>query len=166
MSETARERTMARLESLMRKTALVGTGVLLSSCRPFVHVVDPPPPPPPECCENPDQFMVRGCIRSEAVWENVGGKLLLRLSLDARYPGTLGFEGLNQSDVNLSGVLLSELTPAAKAVVLVLVPAGEGTSATVELPVTCDDKRIPFKLSLDLSEAAAEKRSVPVTQVK
>ncbi|HXN47789.1 MAG TPA: hypothetical protein VN893_14175 [Bryobacteraceae bacterium] len=166
MSETARERTMARLESLMRKTALVGTGVLLSSCRPFVHVVDPPPPPPPECCENPDQFMVHGCVRSEAVWENVGGKLLLRLSLDAGYRGIVGFEGLNQSDIKVSGMVLGELTPGAKAVVLVLVPAGEGTSATVELPVTCNDKKVPFKLSLDLTGGAAEKRSVPVTQVK
>ena len=171
-ARTVRERTLAHLESLMRAaTTTVGTGILLASGahaqqpdRPMV--VDPPPPPPPECCEHPDQFLLRGCIRADAVWAKADGQWILRLTLRTQDRGTASFKGLAKADIKLSGMTIKELQTQPKQVALVLAPAGDGKLPNLEFPVTCNSKKVPLKLSLDLKEGAAERRSVPVKVVK
>jgi hypothetical protein len=49
---------------------------------------------------------------------------------------------------------------------LVLAPVGDEKSPSLELPVTCNGKKVPLKLSLDLSEPRTETRTIPVKQIK
>jgi len=135
---TVRERTIAHLDNLMRAAVtMVGTGALLASgaqdrqSRPVV--VDPPPPPPPECCEHPDQFLVRGCTWAVAVWAKVDGQWVLRLSLHVRNLGPVGFVGLGKTDIKLSGITLKELHTMPYQVDLVLAPVGDEKSPSLEL---------------------------------
>src|SRR6202142_2118545 len=99
---SARERTLAHLEGLMRAaTAMVGTGLLVASSaraqdRP--QVVDPPPPPPPECCENPDQIFVRGCIDRTANWHKSEGHWILTFRLGTWSPRIVSFEEIEKAD--------------------------------------------------------------------
>ncbi len=163
---TVRERTLTHLDALMRATTtMLGTGVLLASGaqdknRPLV--VDPPPPPPPECCEHPDQFLVRGCIRVAGAWEKADRQWVLHVVLDAAARTPVGFEGLAKSDLKLSGIALKKLQAKPKQVDVVLAPVGDEKSPSLQLPVTCKGKKLPLKLALDLSGPKAEDRSIPV----
>ena len=130
-TRTARERTLAHLEKLMRAAAVaVGTGVMLA-CRHLVvdppppPPVDPPPPPPQECCESPDQFLLRGCIRANGAWANVNGQWTVRLTLDARDGGPVNFDLLGKADLTLSGITLTELETHPNRLALVLMTLGD-----------------------------------------
>jgi hypothetical protein len=70
---TARERTLAHLEGLIRTAATVGTGLALAHGtlaqeRPPRVFVDYPPPPMACSCEKPEEFLIRGCISSQTKW--------------------------------------------------------------------------------------------------
>ena len=173
-ARTARERTLAHLERLMRvAVTTVGTGAMLA-CRHLVvdpppppppPPVDPPPPPPQECCENPDQFLIRGCIEANGVWAKVDGQWTLHLTLYARYGGPVSFDNFGKPDLTLSDIALKELETKPNQLTIVLVPVGDELP-NLQLSVTCNRKKVPLKLSLDINEGPSEGRSVPVRLVK
>ena len=165
----ARERTLAHLEKLMRTATAAGASLALvcnaqtKGQRP--PVVCDPLPAPVGCCENPEQFLVRGCLDHQTQWHKVGEAWVLRLSLRAAHrpvKGAISFDALKKGAVRVHGALLREFVKEPQKVTLALVPVRNAKQVEVELSVWCDNKAIPLKLTLDLSEPPQESRSVPV----
>jgi hypothetical protein len=165
-----RERTISHLEKLMRTATAAGAGLALV-CNAQTKgqkppVVCDPLPPPVGCCENPDQFLVRGCLDHQTQWHKVGGAWVLRLSLWAIHrpvKGVISFDALKKGSVRVQGAILRDFIKESQKVTLELAPVRNPKQVEVELSVQCDQKTIPLKLTLDLSEPPQENRSVPVT---
>ncbi len=166
---TARERTLSHLDNLMRAAAaMAGTGVLLASGvqdKPRRPPYDSPPPPGSECCDVLSDFLF-SCVLAHAAWTKTEGQWTLRLGLYVRVPSPVSFDGLSKSDIKLSGATLKELKAVSRQLDLLLEPAEDEKSPKLQFPVTCRQKKVPLKLSLDLSQPRAENRPIPVKLIK
>jgi hypothetical protein len=131
--------------------------------RPIVP--DPPPPPPPDCCVHPDQLLIQACVKVTAVWARVEQQWILRLTLISEN-SPVTFDGLTKADIRLSGITLKELDTQRTRIAMVLAPVGAEKSPNLEFQVTCFGRKVPLKLSLDLSEGRSAGRNIPVRQVK
>jgi hypothetical protein len=160
------------MENLMRTATTVGAGIVLAcgakaqvARRP--QVCDPPPPPPPACCENPDLFLLRGCVNQQTRWVKSDGRWSLTLSLWVRgYPAAISFAELKREEIKVSGASLKDLKTEPRKLVFTLAPVVDEKQTNMEFPVHCNNKKIPLKLVLDLSGPPAENGSVPVKLVR
>ncbi len=176
-TRTARERTLAHLDDLMRAAVTtVGAGVLLASsaqAQPPPNVVDPAPPPPPWRsvdpawrCMDPDELLAKGCVAAYAAWAKIDDRWNIRLDVFAADSKSTSFSGVVRTDLTVSGMTLRELRTKDSGLVLMLAPKENETSVSVQFPPKCSAKKVALKLSLDLKEKPAEGRSIPVKQVK
>jgi len=170
---TARERTVAHMENLLRTATTVGAGIVLA-CGARAQGQRPPQPcdpmpPPVRCCEDPDQFLLRWCLDHQTRWVKSGEGWTLELSLWVHARGgqdRISFAELKREEIKVSGASVKEMKKGPQKLGFVLAPVVGEKQVNMELAVQCNEKRIPLKLALDLSKPPAENRSVPVKQVK
>jgi hypothetical protein len=169
-ASTARERTLAHLENLMHTATTVGAGIVLA-CSARAQGQRPPQvcdplPPPVGCCENPEQFLLRGCLDHQTRWLKSGAVWTLELGLWLHVmPGRdrISFEVLRRDEIRVAGAVIKDLRKETYKVELVFAPVAGRKQINVELAVQCNGKRIPLKLNLDLSKPPEMNRSVPVS---
>ncbi len=171
-ARTVRERVLAHMENLMRTATTLGAGIALACGakaqgprRP--QVCDPPPPPPPACCEDPDQLLLRGCVKQQTRWVKSDGRWSLTFTLWVHpYSVSISFAELKKEEIRVSGASLKDLKIEPRKLVFSVAPMADEKQANMELPVLCNNKKVPLKLVLDLSAPPAENGSVPVKQVR
>jgi hypothetical protein len=164
-----RERTLSHLENLMRTATSVGAGIVLA-CSARAQGQKPPQvcdplPPPVGCCENPNQFLVRGCLDNQTRWVKLGKGWALELSLWIHaQPGRnqISFDGLKRNEIKVTGASVKDLKNESQKLGFVLAPIAGKRQVSVELAVQCNDNRIPLEIILDTSKPPAANRSVPV----
>jgi len=170
---TARERTVAHMENLLRTATTVGAGIVLAcgagaqGQRP-PYPVDPLPAPV-RCCEDFNQLLFRRCVDHKTRWVKSGEGWTLELSLWVHTPppqGRISFAELKREEIKVSGASVKEMKIEPQKLGFMLAPVVGEKRVNMELAVECNEKRMPLKLTLDLSQPPAQNRSVSVNQVE
>jgi hypothetical protein len=170
---TARERTLSHLGNLMRTATTVGAGLAMAcSARgqgPLPPQVCDPLPPPVGCCENPEEFLMRGCLNYEIHWARPNDAWTLNMSLWLRNvggPTRMSFPASAKEDIKSDGATVKDFKIERGKMNIVLTPKAGKKEAIIELLVQCNAKQVPLKLSLDLSNPPHENGAVPVKVAK
>lgn len=164
-----RERTLSHLEKLMRTTTTVGAGIVLA-CSARAEQQRPPQvcdplPPPIGCCEDPDQFLLRGCLDHQTRWVKLARRWILELSLWAvarPEPMLISFGEVKKEEIKIRGASIKDMRKEPRRIGFMLAPVTGRKQVDMEFGVRCDTKWIHLKLTLDLSKPPQANRSVPV----
>lgn len=130
----------------------------------------PPSQPPPSSqnlCQNSDPLAARQYILADAKWGRDHSKYIINIKLwSPGGEGVIGFNGLQENEVQVVGATIKRVDIGNEEVDLVLLPVRGKDRAELTLQMQCDVKRLPLRYTLDLSEPHWKKGNITIELVK